>query len=253
MTDYRLELAPGNDHLRDFVQALPQHFAKVDDSIHAARNVLKILRVGDEELVVKSFQVLHPIRRFIYTFLRESKAKRSFVHSRALQSLSISTPEPVAYIEFFRGGLLYDSYYVSRKVDFDFTIKYALENPEGPQGEALDACAAFAAEMHGKGILHHDFSPGNLLIKQIGCEYKLFLVDVNRMEFHPLTQQQCIDNLVRMMEREAPRQKFMQCYARHAGIDADSAYKSLVEAAERHVRRRQLKYRIKHALLGRKQ
>ncbi len=242
---FKLQTAPGYRHLEPFLLELPERFNATADSIHSARNVLKIIEANELNLVVKSFQVLHPARRFIYSYLRSSKACRSFENSRRLLDFGISTPEPVAYIEFFENGLLYDSYYVSRKVDYDFTIREALNAPESPPGKALQACAQFAAKMHNTGILHHDFSPGNLLIKQDSDRFILYLVDVNRMDFQAVSPDRGLANLVRMLEKPQARSQFIEHYARARGMQPAKALAKINKLADRYSHRRQLKQKLK--------
>lgn len=45
----------------------------------------------------------------------------------------------------------------------------------------MTAFAEFTARLHEAGILHLDYSPGNILYDKIGEEYHFSLVDINRM------------------------------------------------------------------------
>lgn len=47
----------------------------------------------------------------------------------------------------------------------------------------MTAFAEFTARLHEAGILHLDYSPGNILYDKIGEEYHFSLVDINRMHF----------------------------------------------------------------------
>lgn len=245
MQSYKYEINTQQEHFQNFLVELPQLFEKSESTIHAARNTLKVIEYGGIEFVVKSFQVLHPIRRYIYTHWRDSKAKRSYHHALQLQKLDVSTPEPVAYIEFYRQGLLFDSYFVSKKVDYDFTIRAVLEEPFGEYSAALEPAAKFAADLHEKGVLHFDFSPGNLLIKKNDDDFKLYLVDLNRMSFKHINEAEGLQNLVRVMERQDPREKFIDFYSKYRNINAVKALALLNQYADKHTKRRELKSRLK--------
>lgn len=57
-----------------------------------------------------------PAAAVIYTFFRRSKARRSYEHAVRLRALGIDSPEPIAWSEYRRHGLLSDTYYVSRRL-----------------------------------------------------------------------------------------------------------------------------------------
>jgi len=59
----------------------------------------------------------------------------------------------------------------------------------------------FAAQLHERGILHHDLNSGNVLFDFKDNTYSFSLIDVNRMTFYPFSKKiplkDCYDNLTR--------------------------------------------------------
>ena len=128
-------------------------------------------------LVVKEFGVPGLIKRIIYTYLRKSKARRSYEHALLLKG---KTPEPIGYTETKRHGLLAESTYTSRLSQCPYTYK-DLERADFPHREQhIRAVARFIAELHEQGILHRDLNGGNILLDD---NDHIELVDLNRMRF----------------------------------------------------------------------
>ncbi len=76
--------------------------------------VSRVLWKG-HDMVVKRYNhrgLWHSLRHTI----KGSRAKRNWDNARRLRSLQIATPEPLAYVEEYRGPLLWRSYLVTRFV-----------------------------------------------------------------------------------------------------------------------------------------
>lgn len=102
-----------------------------------------------------------------------------------LQKHGFNTPEPIAMIEQFQKGLLTNSYYVCC-YDNGETVRYLMDGKVEGNEDKLLAFARYTFALHQAGILHLDYSPGNILIHQNGAnEYSFSLVDVNRMQLLP--------------------------------------------------------------------
>lgn len=172
---------PSCERFQTLLQDLPGAFDKSRSSIHKARNELKIVDYQNESLVLKSFKVPNLIRRCIYTFIRPSKAEKSYRNSLLLKDF---TPLPIAFVEYHDNGLLTNSYFVSERYNYDFTIREPLLDMGFPdRDEVLRAFARFSLGLHDAGFFHKDYSPGNILIKGNSTEgYQFKIVDVNRMQ-----------------------------------------------------------------------
>ena len=85
-------------------------------------------------------------------------------------------------IEQFQDGLLSHSYYICC-YDGGETVRSLMDGKVEGNEDKLSAFARYTAALHQAGILHLDYSPGNILIHQNETnEYSFSLVDVNRMQ-----------------------------------------------------------------------
>ena len=125
MSDFKYAINPKTEEFLEFLQETDKYFKTDSQTIHKARNELKIIPYNNIETVVKSFRVPNIIRRIIYTFFRDSKAKKSYEYSLKIGNF---TPEPIGYIEFYKNSLLERSYFVAKKFEYDFTIREPLLN-----------------------------------------------------------------------------------------------------------------------------
>jgi len=185
----KLVVHPEYIQFRNWIKEIPSFFSTQGETIFKDRNELKVFDTGFGKITVKSFRVPHIINRFAYSFLRLSKAERSYAYSLEILKRGVQTPQPIAYIELFKKGLLSGSYYISGYSDyvsmktFNFTTKLTEENTE-----ILKAFARFTAQLHEKEIYHKDYSNGNILYKKEGSAFSFYLVDVNRMRFEKVTE-----------------------------------------------------------------
>ena len=94
---------PKYKKFEDFLLNIKDYFTSNEHTIHKARNELKIIPYEGVETVVKSFKTPNILRRIIYTYLRDSKAKKSYDYSLKIGDF---TPEPIGYVEFYTNSLL---------------------------------------------------------------------------------------------------------------------------------------------------
>ena len=184
-----LAVHPDYSRLSSWIKDIPSFFSTQGETIYKARNELKIFDTAFGKIVVKSFRIPHIINRFAYSFLRDSKAKRSYIYSLEILKRGFQTPQPIAYLELFNAGLLSGSYYVSTYTDyllmrnFSFTKKLSEEDVE-----ILKAFSRYTARLHEKEIYHTDYSNGNILYKKEGEAISFELIDVNRVRFKKVTE-----------------------------------------------------------------
>lgn len=180
----KIVINPTYEPLRAWIETIPQIFASTGEVIYDERNQVRALTAPDgTKICVKRFHIPRFLNKFIYRFVRDSKAKRAYENGLYLLAHHVGTPEPIAYIEEYHGGGLGYSYLITRLSELkhlhrEFTQAYT---------PALDATirplARFAAHMHEEGILHLDFSPGNILWDKINGQYQFEIIDINRMAF----------------------------------------------------------------------
>ena len=202
------------NNFKDFLLNIKDFFSKNTTTIHKARNELKIINNADIDTVVKAFRVPNIINRIAYSFFRDSKAKKSYEYSLKISQF---TPSPIGYIEFYEGGLISNSYFVSEKFDYDFTIREPLLDDDFEnKKEILKAFARFTFQLHEAQIFHKDYSPGNILIKKMGDEYIFKIVDINRMQFFELDFEKRAENFSKLWARndelEVMAKEYMSYY-----------------------------------------
>ena len=206
------------------LQYLPQLFAQSTDILYQKRNTIKVV---EEQYVVKLFAVPSFFKRLIYTIF-PSKARRSFIYAQRLGSL---TPKPVAYVETQKGGLLYESYYISCLSLCTHVLKEIIKDSNFPnRNEIFAAFGRFTAQLHNNGILHADYSMGNVLFEptEHGADFQL--VDLNRMRFgqHINCRKGC-RNLERIDTDKHALSTIAKAYAEARGFDPEECVRLVLK------------------------
>jgi len=196
-----------------------------DDVIKQNRNTLKLFKLDDKVINVKSFRVPNILNRVVYKYIRKGKAQRSFEYANKLIELGIGTPEPIAYYEDTRGLLFGRSYYISEQLQCDLTYRDLIDDFNYPNYNViLRAFTRFTYDLHEKGIEFLDHSPGNTLIKKIGSAYHFYLVDLNRMKFGALDFNARIRNFYRLSKYKNMVEIMSDEYAKCIGEDYDKVF-----------------------------
>lgn len=233
-------------HLTEQIKSIKSYFNDSNNSIHKARNELRVTKIDNVDVVIKSFKVPHLLNQIVYSFFRDSKAEKSYEYSLRLEALNISTPEPIAFVEFYRFGLLKESYFINRHVEYDFTIREVLLNSEHKDHDKiLEEFAKFTYDLHKKGVFHLDYSPGNILIKLIEGKYTFFLVDINRMKFGTISKENGFKNFNKLWANVDDMAIMAKAYARAAGYDPVEAVKKMVMYDAQNKRIKNFKKRLK--------
>ncbi len=239
-------LDPNYTELRAFIEDITNRFNDDANTIHQARNVLKVFDVNAQRIVVKSFKVPNIINQIAYGFFRNSKAARSYLYSQKLITLGIATPRPIAFAEYKTCGLLKQSYYVCEYLENSFEIRTVLRDAHfANRRQILKAFAAFSYRLHEAGVYHVDYSPGNVLITEEAGHYDFSIVDVNRMEFIDFDDELRMKNLSRFSATEEDTQMIAAFYAEIAGLNTDWAVARLHFYHGKHQEYLQQKKRLK--------
>lgn len=203
-------------------ESLQSRFRESDNILGIPRNTIKVVEHQGRKLVIKSFKVPHLINRIAYRHFRKSKARRSFEHATRLMELGIGTPAPVFYEESRGAFMLGESYYGSELVQYDLLFSDLVENPEYPGAtKIITAFTAFTHSLHEKKVLFLDHSTGNTLMTKQGDDYTFSLVDLNRMQFKELTDQERLRNLERLTPHEDQARLMGRVYGELMGWDPD--------------------------------
>lgn len=210
-------LHPSYEPLRPWIASLPNIFSQTGEVIYQERNEIRRMTAPDGTMVcVKKFRQPNWLNRWVYRFLRQPKAQRAYENACRLLSLGVDTPEPIAYL--LDGRWLKDSYLVTVQSSLSHTFyEFRDGQIEGKQS-LIEAFAHFTATIHQAGVLHLDFSPGNILYDQVNGQWRFQLVDVNRMRLGKVSPKQGCKNLCRLWGKQDFFDTLAPIYAQDRGI-----------------------------------
>jgi hypothetical protein len=242
---YKYILNPKYEYFKDNLLDIRNIFNSSNDSIHKARNELKIINIDGKKYVVKSFKVPHFINRLAYTYFREGKAKKSYLNAVKLEKLDINTPTPIGVIEFFENSLVSQSYFISLYEPYDFTIREVFRHQVDDIENILKEFAKFTYALHSKGVWHVDYSSGNILITKVNEKYKFSLVDINRMEFKNISPKEGLTNFNKFWADKDDLDIIIKEYAKLANIDFNQAQKITYASVAKVEQKKQFKNALK--------
>lgn len=216
--------------LEEFLLNIKTYFSQNRDTIHKARNELKVIEFEGVKTVVKAFKVPNKLNQLVYAFFRDSKARKSFNNAMRLQELNINTPKPIGFVEFYRFSLFKESFFISEKLDYLFTIREPLRDLNfQDREEIIKKFVAFTYDLHQKEVLHKDYSAGNILVYKEDNQYKYSVVDINRMQFKPMSIEEGLDNFAKLWLDEDSLEIIAKEYAMLSGCDELYALNTLKE------------------------
>lgn len=226
----RLTTQQGYENYNDFFMALPTIFStKRGTIIYNRRNQLRRISYGKHQFVIKSYHKPNPINRIVYGILRPTKAKRSFDYALLLQKKGIKSPQPIAYYtERFLGLFLGKSYYVSLLSELPYTYNDILAGHFDLENEKaiLKAIALVTARLHDAGMIHRDYSRGNILFgkNKLG-KWDVELIDLNRIRFHKVSMEEGCSNFAERLPATDMQRKLMaETYAKARGFNIEKCY-----------------------------
>ena len=218
----KIVINPTYEGLREWITQLPENFATQGEVIYDARNQIRLMQAPDGTPVyVKRFHKPAFLNRIAYTCLRTPKALRAYTNAFRLQTEGIGTPAPIAYILIYHHGLLAESYLITACSPLKRNMYEFRHHPLNGYEYIVTAFARFTAKLHDKGILHCDYSPGNILfdIRPDGT-VDFELVDINRMRFNrPISPREGCKNLCRLWGKEDFFVLLAQEYAKARQMD----------------------------------
>lgn len=219
----KIEVNPAYRHLADFIKSLPRLFDREGEVIYRGRNELRLYTAGGMKIVIKRFRKPHIINRFVYGFIRPSKAKRSYIFAVRLAAKSINTPTPIGYLEEYKFGMGY-SYYISTQFPDSREMRIFCDITDAePHRQILEAFGLFTARLHNMNVIHKDYSPGNILFNMKEGRPQFSLVDINRMKFAPVGEKEGYYNLRRLWFPDEVYRIIARAYARGRNFDEDKA------------------------------
>ena len=212
MSNYKFILNEEFKKFEYFLCNIKQFFKENSNTIHKARNELKVIEHENQKLVVKYFKIPYFINKIVYTFFKKSKAQKSYEYALKIKDF---TQKPIGFIEFYKFGLLDESYFVSEKFDYDFTIREPLLDINFPnKNEIFKAFAQFTFDLHENEIYHLDYSPGNILIKKENDKFIFKIVDINRMKFLNMDLEKRAKNFSKLWAKDEDLEFIAKEYAK---------------------------------------
>ncbi len=214
------------------------------------RNTIKLFDLGGITVNVKSFRQPNLLNKIVYKYFRKSKAERSYNYGNVLLEKGILTPQPIAFFENTDIIGLKDSYYISKHLVYDLTYRELVEDPDYPDHEnILRQFTAFTWKLHKNNILFKDHSPGNTLIVKNGDRYDFYLVDLNRMDFKPLSFEERIKNFSRITPKKEMVEIMSDEYAKLTGEDYTKIFTLMWDLVSRFQHKYHRKIRLKQKYL----
>lgn len=232
-----------NESVKRFIETLFTIFPKEGKILYNKRNTIKSFELDSndsvlKEVVVKRYKKPNLIQKISYSFFRGSKAKRAFNNAIELRKRGIDTPQEIAYVEEWKSGFFKYGYYISGSDNAPPIREHLIEPENFDQVMAYDF-AVFAANLHKKGILHHDLNSTNVLYHHSDNEHYTFsVIDINRMDFfyngEVPEKEVCFDNLTRFTGR-MDLFEFVLCrYIEARGWDINSSLQEAICIKNKH-------------------
>lgn len=224
---------PTYESLREWIEAIPQSFASTGEVIYDARNQIRLITTPNGmKVCVKRFHAPRFMNRIAYTFCRKPKAERAYRNALKLRQKGIATPDPIAYLLCGK-GLLKESYLITVASSLRHSFYDFRDGEIAGKEELIRAFATYAAALHNAGVLHKDFSPGNILYDRIDGQWQFELVDINRLRFGHVSPKEGCENLCRLWGKSDFFELLSPVYAQARQIDETQCLK-WIQAARRH-------------------
>lgn len=147
------------------------------------RTQLSAVTLADgREVCVKEYRP-RPLARRLEDLLRPAAPLREWRAALALARLGV--PAPAAHALVLPAPLGAASAFVLLEAIGGATgvNRHALRVSTGRRRELVDAVAEFVSALHARGISHGDLKGSNLLVRERGAGFELFLVDLAEVRF----------------------------------------------------------------------
>ncbi len=215
--------------LGDFVKSLPVTFSQSGRTIYKGRNELKLFEQNGRKIVVKSYQIPHLFNRIVYRFFRSSKACRSYQYAELLRKIGVGSPQPVGYCNTGSWLLFGRSYFACLQSECPYTYRDFAVRTFPRQEEILRTIGRITAILHEQGILHKDYSAGNILFRDDREHIELEIIDLNRIRFGKVSMEEGCKNFDRLPGTPEMIRWMAEEYAKGRGFDVEQCYALMKE------------------------
>lgn len=229
-------------YLEEFIHEIPDKWKEIGETIYKKRNEIKVIRLPGLDINVKSYQIPHLVNKFAYVYLRSSKAKRTYYYAHKLQNLSVETPEPIAYINCYKKGLLQHSFFVSIQLsNYPITIRNVINQHIENKELLLRQFTRFTYfSLLRNGVNHLDYSRGNILVEDEGYMHQFSIVDINRMRFEKMNLHKGLKMFSKLWAGEGELKIIADEYAKITNQDSQKITDLLISLDRKH------KEKVKH-------
>ena len=233
-TKIKYIINPEFQQLESFIREIPYTFEQQGTTIYKERNEIKVVENDGVLLNIKQYKCPIWINRISYSFLRKSKAERAYNYALVLLKKHIPTPTPVAYILEYRNGLLALSYLITLQVKLRRSFYEFGKGPLTGRENIIRDFAIFTAAIHDKGVLHKDYSPGNILFDvQPDGNITFSIVDINRMKFGKISIKKGCENFARLWGKKDMFDLLAATYAEKRNFNIEQCRHWTLQARER--------------------
>jgi len=241
-----ITIHPKFNYLKDYVEQVPKTFESLSSVLYRDRNLIKTDEVSNVKVVIKSYGRAYLTNRIRYSFFYPSKAERAYRNGIRLLEEGFLTPEPIAYIERSKGGLLTQSYFVSLYTDFTPLATIISDGQE----DLIKDLVGFAYQLHRRGIYHMDFSSGNILYKKQNDRFQFSLVDNNRMQFKKFNFSKGLTTFKRLGLTNEQLTILAKEYARLEKADESKTIEKMFDIVRKHQNRDRLRKQAKKMVIN---
>ena len=218
------------------------------------RNLITRVDTNKGSFVVKDFRGMYFLNRLAYSWFRKTKSIRSYLNSQRLNAMGIRTPVPIAWLDEYAWGILKRSFYIS-----DFyphpTLAQFIEAKRINQlhvvQSVLNDLAQFALRLHRLGVLHDDFSVGNIFVVPRPEGFDFALIDVNRMRFKKhVSYEAGLSNMKKLQLDPDQLQILVKAYANLCEEDENYALHKFYSFQQRRSKLRRTRKILKRYTIG---
>ena len=213
----------------DFIKNLPEVFDREGEVIYEGRNVLKRFVHDGEKIIVKSY--CNPVwfNRIVYRFFRKPKAVRSFEYAEMLLNIGVGSPKPIGYFIEHKGMMIGRTFFACLESECSYTYRDFRKQDFPNQIDILKSIADTTALLHDNGIIHKDYSAGNILFGTFDNKVKVEVIDLNRIRFGKIDMATGCRNFDRLPGSHEMLRVMSDEYAMKRGFDKEECFRIFVE------------------------
>ncbi|MEP9411071.1 MAG: hypothetical protein HRF42_06645 [Candidatus Brocadia sp.] len=147
---------------------------------------------GIKSVCIKEYRYPSVWKRFLYSFL-SSPARRAWVAAHGLMAANFQTPQPIAFFEEKRTGILKKSFIIMEDISVFLPCnRYVSERfrdpcnkaAAGKKREFISCLAMSFKHLHDSGIYHCDLKANNIMIRELLDTWDFFYLDLDRVSFY---------------------------------------------------------------------